>query len=289
VTAVVVVCICGSNVLAVETESRKDHKVYDFHYDIRYPGRLRSDVGRDRVREENADDLTAYNRRIVEWWPKRGIDFTPLKDIPGAPLRTWTPVIPKDTWTGTVLDHFPQEPFEAHLVNFRGIGDEALKDVNDPESFRCPAPVLRFADGRKRVILAKYLSKEDRRYLLKVYLADRARMDRKLLKDEYAVPSIVMQYPEGETGLYKMGQVRFDTNHASVVVPSIAPLGKRSWVMKEDHKQVMQTIAYLKNQTESYWAYLEYSGNLMRYWERDQLFKYKPSFGHGGGGGGVAR
>ena len=26
---------------AAETESRKDHKEYDFHYDIRYPGRLR--------------------------------------------------------------------------------------------------------------------------------------------------------------------------------------------------------------------------------------------------------
>jgi len=34
---------------AVEYESRRDHKEYDFHYDIRYPGRLRSDVGRDRV------------------------------------------------------------------------------------------------------------------------------------------------------------------------------------------------------------------------------------------------
>ena len=28
---------------AAEYESRKDHKEYDFHYDIRYPGRLRSD------------------------------------------------------------------------------------------------------------------------------------------------------------------------------------------------------------------------------------------------------
>ena len=26
---------------AAEYESRKDHKEYDFHYDIRYPGRLR--------------------------------------------------------------------------------------------------------------------------------------------------------------------------------------------------------------------------------------------------------
>jgi hypothetical protein len=28
-------------------ESRRDHKQYDFHYDVRYPGQLRSDVGLD--------------------------------------------------------------------------------------------------------------------------------------------------------------------------------------------------------------------------------------------------
>ena len=35
--------------MAAEHESRKDHQEYDFHYDIRYPARLRSDVGRDKV------------------------------------------------------------------------------------------------------------------------------------------------------------------------------------------------------------------------------------------------
>ena len=50
---------------AATYESRKDHKEYDFHYDIRYPGRLRSDVGRDKVSEKNAQNLKAYNRRVV--------------------------------------------------------------------------------------------------------------------------------------------------------------------------------------------------------------------------------
>ena len=65
--------------MAAETESRKDHKEYDFHYDIRYPGRLRSDVGRDKVTQKKAKDLKGYHRRVVTWWPKRGVDFTPLK------------------------------------------------------------------------------------------------------------------------------------------------------------------------------------------------------------------
>ena len=99
--------ICGLSILALMAlgvcdsmsadsgESRRSHKEYDFHYDIRYPGRLRSDVGGDKVSQKKAKDLKGYHRRVVEWWPKRGVDFTPLKDIPGAPLRTWTPRAPK--------------------------------------------------------------------------------------------------------------------------------------------------------------------------------------------------
>ena len=132
--------------MAAEYESRKDHKEYDFHYDIRYPGRLRSDTSYDKVTEKKGD-IKEYKRRVVEWWPKRGVDFTPLEDIPGAPKRTWTPVIPDDTWSHTLLDNFPTKPFEAHLVCFRGVGDDALADVNDPNSFRCPTPVLLLPDG----------------------------------------------------------------------------------------------------------------------------------------------
>ena len=140
----------------VAAESRRDHKQYDFHYDVRYPGQLRHDVGLDKVSESNADDLKAYNRRAVKWWPKRGMDFTPLEDIPGAPLRSWTPRVPSDSLTGTLLDNFPRKPFTAHLVGFRGVGDPFPKDVTDPTSYRCPAVVLRLEDGRKRVFLDDY-------------------------------------------------------------------------------------------------------------------------------------
>ena len=126
---------------------------FDFHYDIRYPGHLRSDTSYDKVTEE-AGDIKDYTRRVVEFWPKRGVDITPIADIAGAPKRVWTPVIPDDTWTKTVVDTFPTKPFEAYLTGFRGVGDDALADVNDPNSFSCPAPVLLLPDGRKRVILA---------------------------------------------------------------------------------------------------------------------------------------
>ncbi len=273
--------------MAAEYESRKDHKEYDFHYDIRYPGRLRSDVGRDKVSQLNSKDLKAYNRRVVKWWPKRGVDFTPLTDIPGAPLRTWTPRVPSDSLTGTMMDNFPKKPFRAHLVGFRGVGDPFPKDVTDPTSYRCPAVVLRLEDGRKRVFLGDYLSEKDREYVMKIYHADRARMEEELLPDEYAISAEAQRHPEGERHLYKKeGHVRFDTKHFSVVVPSKPPLSGKSWVKKEDHEQVMATINHLCSQVEAFWAYQEYGGALMRYWKSPKQYKYVPTFGHGTGGGG---
>ena len=272
---------------AAEYESRKDHKEYDFHYDIRYPGRLRSDVGRDKVTQKKARDLKGYHRREVKWWPKRGVDFTPLEDIRGAPLRTWTPRIPKESFTQSLLDNFPTEPFKAHLVNFRGVGDDAPEIPADPTSYRCPAVVLRLEDGRKRIFLAKYLSEPDRQYIMQVYNKDMERISKTLLQDEYAVPDIAKAYPEGMEHLHKhSGKIRFDTKHASIVIPGKAPADGRSWVREEQNDYVLNTIAHLKNQMEAYWAYHEYSGALVRYWERPKLFKYVPQFGAAGGGGG---
>ena len=273
--------------MAAEYESRKDHKEYDFHYDIRYPGRLRSDVGLDTVKQKKPDDLKGYHRRTVKWWPKRGMDFTPLGDIPGAPLRTWTPRAPKHYHSGFLPDNFPQKPFKAHLVNFRGVGDDALADVNDPESYRCPAAVLRFEDGRKRVILAKYLSEPDRRYLMDTYNKDMARIQKTLLQDEYAVGGEALTFPEGEEHLFKHpGKIRFDTKHGSIVIPGKSQDGQKSFVKEDQREQVLQTVAHLKNQMEAYWAYHEYGGSLPRFWEQEKLYKYVPQFGHSGGGGG---
>ncbi|MDE0838656.1 MAG: DUF6055 domain-containing protein, partial [Kiritimatiellae bacterium] len=270
-----------------DAESRRDHEAYDFHYDVRYPGQLRSDVGLDTVTEANADDLRSYNRRTVEWWPKRGMDITPLEDIPGAPLRTWTPRVPSDSLTGTLVDNFPQKPFKAHFVGFRGVGDPFPKDVTDPTSYRCPAVVLRLKDGRKRVFLGRYLSEKDRKYVMKVYHADRARMEKALLPDEYALSDEAKRHPEGKSHLYKKeGHVRFDSKHFSVVVPAKPPLSGKSWVKKEDHKQVLATIKHLSSQVEAFWAYQEYGGALMRFWKGSKRLKYVPTFGHGTGGGG---
>ena len=176
--------------MAAEYESRKDHKEYDFHYDIRYPGRLRSDVGRDKVTQKKAKDLKGYHRRVVTWWPKRGVDFTPLEDIPGAPLRTWTPRVPKDSFTQSLPDNFPTEPFKAHLVNFRGVGDDSLEDRRG--SGRATAArqlVLRLEDGRKRDLPCEVPQRTGPPVLDADLQQGHGRISKTLLQDEYAVPA----------------------------------------------------------------------------------------------------
>ena len=59
---------------------------YDFFRNVQYPRTRRQDVGLDRVKQAGGPDAVGYNKRVVDWWPKRGID---VFDIPeGVPLRT---------------------------------------------------------------------------------------------------------------------------------------------------------------------------------------------------------
>ena len=62
---------------------------YDYFRNIRYPGLRRPDVSPDRIEQAGGPDATgAYNKRVVEWWPKRGVDV--VEKPAGAIERTWT-------------------------------------------------------------------------------------------------------------------------------------------------------------------------------------------------------
>lgn len=87
---------------------------YDFYAGLRYPGaKLRPDVGVYKVKEEGAGDPKAYERREVDWWPRKGVDIIDVKE--GMPLRTWT----------LRTQQRPSGPkqFQAHLLGFRGMGN----------------------------------------------------------------------------------------------------------------------------------------------------------------------
>lgn len=60
---------------------------YDYFLNACFPGNLREDVGLDQV-EQAPDAAGQPGRRVVRWWPQRGVDMV---DVPaGVPLRTWT-------------------------------------------------------------------------------------------------------------------------------------------------------------------------------------------------------
>jgi len=62
---------------------------YDFYANTKYPGaKLRSDVELYRVKQAGKGDPLAYERRDVDWWPRKGMDIIEVKK--GMPLRTWT-------------------------------------------------------------------------------------------------------------------------------------------------------------------------------------------------------
>ena len=76
--AIVAGCVCASTIA-------EEHDYYKY---LRYPKELLPDVGRDKVEQEGDADAPGYNRRTVQWWPRKGQDVV---DIPeGVPLRTWT-------------------------------------------------------------------------------------------------------------------------------------------------------------------------------------------------------
>ncbi|MDE0840230.1 MAG: PA14 domain-containing protein, partial [Kiritimatiellae bacterium] len=62
---------------------------YDFYANTVYPGATRRpDVELYKVKQAGKGDPLAYERRDVDWWPRKGVDIIAAKK--GMPLRTWT-------------------------------------------------------------------------------------------------------------------------------------------------------------------------------------------------------
>ncbi len=148
------------------------------------------------------------------------------------------------------------------------------------------------------MILGKYFSPEDRKFLIETYLKDRARIDKTLLPDEYE--PVRLDVPEGEEHLYKPGMVGFHTKHATFVTGSQSQVEKRSeWIDVNNQEATRARRNHMMSQFESFWAYQEYAGCVMRFWGGNRLQKYAISvsgtlangfqnlnYGNGGGGGG---
>ena len=105
-----------------------------------FPGKLREDVSLDKV-EQTPDADGRPGRRVVLWWPKRGVDVVDAPD--NVPLRTWTirtadeePLVEMgylSKWRDATLKG--KKRFKAHLIGFRGVGSE-LGDPFQPEAIK---------------------------------------------------------------------------------------------------------------------------------------------------------
>jgi len=62
---------------------------YDFFARARYPGPVRKPgVDLYKVAQAGGPHSRGYQRRVVNWWPRRGVDIIEVQDA--MPLRTWT-------------------------------------------------------------------------------------------------------------------------------------------------------------------------------------------------------
>ena len=58
---------------------------YDYFRNAQLPMKRRPDVSLDRVEQEGGPDCVGHRKRVVDWWPKRGVDIV---DVPkGAICR----------------------------------------------------------------------------------------------------------------------------------------------------------------------------------------------------------
>ena len=307
--------LCVLLVCAVAGGSAAAAQEYDYFRNACYPGKLREDVGLDNV-EQAPDTAGQAGRRVVQWWPKRGVDNV---DVPkGMPLRTWTirtveeePLVEMgclSKWWDATLEGKRQ--FKAHLLGFRGVGSE-LGDPFQPEALKralgthrkgwCPAVVLRLEDGRKRCFTAGSFSNDDQEFILKLYVQEMKRVHKTL--ENLPRPTSVGKkagWPQGE--IYKPGTFRVETQHFVVSAGSQSPVGAHSpWVDASRKKETTQYRNATLGVFEDFWAYLEYAGNIMPHWNgpADRFVRYFvdvpgtmrdgfgeiPGFAGGGGGG----
>lgn len=154
--------------------------------------------------------------------------------------------------------------FKAHLVGFMGLGNE----INDP--IVAPGVVLRFPDGRKRVMHRWLLSEEDQRFAMDLYAKEMQRIKASLDQTEY-------KGGEGSAGL---GRQLYTSPHFVFDVEA-HPAGEKPEATARRDRFYRSAVAG----AEYWYAYLEYGGHLMQYWDRADKRKHGVHVGGGNGGG----
>jgi len=255
-----------------------------FQYN-RYPGpELLPGVERYDVDQEGTGDPASYERRVVAWWPRAGVHTYPVRD--DMPLRTWTLRNPAD------FAELP-ERFAAHLIGFRGIGNP----INNPYTGEThePTVVLRMEGGWKRAFLRGSFSDEDVQWIMDLYVEEIGRLMAGIDDTPYQTrPGTLAEYP-GTATPGEPGTLRLETGHFAFLSGSEQAGEGGRWIDGAHPEKAEQWRKATLVVAEHFWAFSEYVGLLMPYWERDEQYRYEGVVGRtikdgfdsvGGGAGG---
>jgi len=198
--------------------------------------------------------------------PLRGEEFSTLDGKKGKFLV--------EKWNVQLKHGNPRPPgvprtFKAHLVGFMGLGNE-LGEPYEGEEFVAPGVVLRFPNGRKRVLHRWVLSPEDQRFAMDLYVKEMKRIKASLDQTEFT----------GGDGPPPLGRVLYTSPH--FVFSYAAHPDKEAPEARALRDKFYRSAVV---GAEYWYAYLEHGGHLMQYWDRKDKRKHGVHVGGGNGGG----
>jgi hypothetical protein len=238
---------------------------YDFYAGLRYPGpKLRPDVDLYKVKKEAGNgDPKAYERREVDWWPRKGVDIIEIKD--GMIEREWT-------WR----EKQPGLPasFKAHLIAFRGMGNTMSSKFDGDGGPIEPGVVLRLADGRKRCFPQGSFSAADKQFIMDLYVKAMARikagLDQTPRVNSHGAAQIFPDNAKpGEPGTMQVKSEHFLWGSGSQAGSEGDP-----WVNEKEPDKAEWFRKGSVECAEFWWALNEYAGHLMPFWDQEEQLKY---------------
>ena len=261
---------------------------YDFFAGARYPGPIKKPgVGLYKVKQKGGRYAEGYQRRTVNWWPRKGVDIIEVKK--GMPLRTWTfrdrqldaDVCRIDSEAGSEelfrrLQSTQPRTFEAHLVGFRGLGNEYGNPFGFTDYY-CTPVVLRLADGTKRCFTRGTFIEKDEKYILDLYMKEMKKLRKKLSPLKYELRQNTLKRWPNNAKPGEPGTMREESEHFVWVSGSQhAPTEKTSpWVNRDEPEKAALFRKGALAFGEYLWSYQEYAGVLMPYWDKKEKHKYE--------------
>lgn len=238
---------------------------YDFYDLCRYPegGKLKPGIDLYKPVQAGSSEATAYDRRTVEWWPRKGVDIIEVKE--GMIEREWTRREKRPGLPAT---------FKAHLIAFRGMGNTMSSKYRGEGGPIEPAVVLRLADGRKRCFPKGSFAAADKQFIMDLYVREMARIKAGLdktprVKSHASADKFPDNAKPGEPGTMQVKSEHFIWLSGSQAGSEGDP-----WINAKEPEKAAWFRQGSIECAEYWWALNEYVGHLMPFWDHEEQLKY---------------